>query len=149
MTTLVLDSFRDYLQQYVDRLYDLELTPENFGQLLATPGNERHQYPLYFLWLLPEFRPLYLKARQQDYMLLGHNFLQHMTSLPQYNSTFVSALAAHAVLPLSLKSPQRLRAAKSRLGWKSIHLLDGCQKFIWSWASIMESYGRELSAARA
>lgn len=143
----LLDTFRQYLESYVQHMFGCELTTRNLDRIFSeSVKNERYAYPLYFIWILPEYKELYLRSNKEKYMILGKNFLKHMLDLPQYNSYFVTGLYKEAKLPRALHSGYKLTKAKRSLGDKSLHMLKGAQKFIWSWASFVERSLEELSA---
>lgn len=147
--TVYLEYLHQYLNSYVKRMFDLELSVDNLDQIFNYKGNERHQYPLYFIWMLPEYTNWYIKNNKQSYMLLGDNFLKHMQDLFQYNSFVLSDLASIVRLPEELNSEERLIQAKLSLGNKVIHILEGSQKFLWSFVSKVEATAKEIGVTLA
>lgn len=141
-----IDYLRQYLESYVKRMFSLELSIQNLEQIFNFNGNERHQYPLYFLWVLPEFTQWYIDNNKEEYMMLGSNFTYHMTGLFNYNSFLLDDLHKKMSVPIDF-SFEDLVSAKVKLGNKLMHVIEGSQKFLWSFISKIESMKNEISAS--
>ncbi|UKS24966.1 hypothetical protein LOZ80_25650 [Paenibacillus sp. HWE-109] len=146
---LYLDYLHQYLSSYVKRMFDIELSLENLDKLFVYNGNERHQYPLYFIWMVPEYTDWYLDNDKQSYILLGENFAEHMQDLFAYNSFILSDLLSIVQVPERICSEELLYQAKLSLGSKVIHMLEGCQKFLWSFIYKLEAVKKEIGASFA
>jgi hypothetical protein len=132
---------RQYFESYVKRIFGKDLCEVNLNNLFSHNGNERHQYPLYFLWILPEYTQWYLDNGKQSYMILGDNFAKHMGDLFQYNSFILDDLLkmSEAIISNNLYiDKEKVIEAKLDLGIKVVHLLEGSQKFLWSFVSRLE-----------
>ncbi|MDQ0917594.1 hypothetical protein [Paenibacillus sp. V4I5] len=144
-----LDYLRQYLSSYVKRMFDMELSIENLDKLFDFKGNERHQYPLYFIWMLPEYTDWYIQHDKHSYILLGDNFAKHMKDLFPYNSFVLTDLLKIVRFPEQIRSEQKLLQAKQSLGSKVVHILEGSQKFLWSFISKLEAVKNEIGATLA
>jgi hypothetical protein len=51
--------------------------------------------------------------------------------------------------PEQIRSEEKLRQAKLSLGAKVIHILEGSQKFLWSFISKLEAVKKEIGATLA
>lgn len=147
--SLYLEYLRQYLNSYVKRMFDMDLCLENLDKLFNVNGTERHQYPLYFIWMLPEYTDWYIKHDKQSYILLGENFAQHMMDLFTYNSFVLTDLLKVVQFPEHIRSEQKLLQAKLKLGTKVVHILEGSQKFLWSFISKLEAMKKEIGATLA
>ncbi|MEC0227971.1 hypothetical protein [Paenibacillus alba] len=147
--TLYLDYLRQYLNSYVKRMFDMELSIDNLDKLFVYTGNERHQYPLYFIWMLPEYTEWYLDNDKKFYILLGENFAKHMQDLFAYNSFILLDLLSLVQVPERIRSEELLYQAKLSLGPKVIHILEGSQKFLWSFIYKLEAAKKEIGASLA
>jgi hypothetical protein len=132
-----IDYFRQYLETYVKRMFNMNLTYANLPHLFSYSVNERHHYPLYFIWLLPEYREWYEKNDKCNYIMLGKNFTYHMTDIFYYNSYVLNDIYSFMNDPFGV-TYQDIVDAKLSLGWKLLHILEGCQKFLWSFVSTIE-----------
>lgn len=144
-----MDYLRQYLQSYVSRMFDMELTLDNLDEIFEYHGTERHQYPLYFIWMLPEFTQWYIDNDKQSYIILGENFTTHMKDLFAYNSFILVEIMSMVHLPSSIGSGEDLIQAKLDLGTKVVHMLEGSQKFFWSFISKLEAMKKEIGASFA
>ena len=144
--TIYIDYLRQYIESYIRNMFKMELNEANLEKIFQYSGNERHQYPLYFIWVLPEFRQWYIDNNKACYMLLGENFAKHMIDLFYYNSYILDDLLKFMVIPDDIVN-ENLTLAKISLGDKIIHLLEGSQKFLWSFISKLESVKKDIGVA--
>jgi hypothetical protein len=142
----LIKELRKYLKKYVRDMLFVDLSVRNLRRLFQSIETERDAYPLYFLWILPEYSDTYNKKENYRYIALGINMLGHMRDLFQYNSFITDTLhkiAKRAVVNGKFSKTdfdygEQLRIGKTALGEKSYHMLVGCQKFIWSFISSLE-----------
>jgi hypothetical protein len=140
----ILKYLTQYCDSYLARLgEDRVSSSQELDVVFSESWNERVECTKYFMWLLDERLGEYIQKGWKDYAVLGSQILYFMDDHLLYNSYYTQQLFIISEEKLASVNLKRdFRPMEKLWGWKSYHMLQICQKFVWNFVSRLE---RELS----